>query len=729
MYKNTQDSICEKRETGVFAMENLVSCPKCGKQVRAGAKFCTGCGFRFEEKAQTEAVVVCPACGKQLRPGARFCTACGRKFTEDKPQAAPAAASAAGSVAASEESVRVCPNCGRQLRAGAKFCTGCGMKFEAPAPEAERPAARPETAQEKAEAPAGTRPESENIRSDRSVTNAEPAGTRPERAEKTFPKETDTPAAESGSFVKTQQKAAAPAEIFRQEEASDPVPEAETPAMELQQEDTGTVPEESAAAEDSFWEMERTELPKAAASEFSINVSGISDDIVNPFALGAGNVIESIIHPELKPLARKKRASFMESFRAKTPEEREAERLAAEEKLRQAQAEDAAKKEAEERAAAQEEARRRKLEEEEKLAAEAEAARIAEEERLAAEAEAARIAEEERLAAEAETVRVAEEERLAAEAEAARAAEAERLAAEAEAARIAEEERLAAEAEEARIAEEERLAAEAEAARIAEEERLAAEAEAARIAEEERLAAEAEAARIAEEERQKAEAEAARIAEQERLAAESARLAEERARIEAERAALAAERERMLAEIEETRRKAAAAAPAENGMGGSTHRKAARAQETGRRPEAEPVRNEMGTPVRLKFCPKCGAKIRVGARFCVTCGYALGARLDAAPGQGSRTEESGFTVKKKGDLRPRTPKEMGIENIDETQYAWTEEERSARDQAEQEEFRRMLAEDRAREYRQRENASGARGFRTDRVERLSRGGKRGRNEE
>jgi len=344
--------------------------------------------------------------------------------------------------------------------------------------------------------------------------------------------------------------------------------------------------------------------------------------------------------------------------------ERIAEELRAVEAVRIAnerrQEEEAAQKAEEERLAAEaEEEARRKAEEEERQAAEAarmaeernkaeEAALKAEEERLAAEAEAARIAEarrkaeeeaarkaeEERQAAEAriaeerrkeeEAAQKAEEERLAAEAESARKAEAARKAEEEafalaeaerqaavriaeerrkaeEAARKAEEERLAAEAEEARKTEEERRVAEArrkaeeEAARKAEEKRQAEELriaeerrkaqEAAQKAVEERLAAE-EAARKAEA-AQKAEEEAARKAEEERQAAEAARIGEERRKVE--EAAQKAEEERLAAEAEAAQ-KAEASRKAEEHAEAARKAEEERAAEVARKAEEEAAR-------------------------------------------------------------------------------------------------------------------------------------------
>ncbi len=50
-------------------------CPKCGRELRDEAIFCTFCGSKLE--APPPAPTFCTACGKPLSPGAKFCTGCG----------------------------------------------------------------------------------------------------------------------------------------------------------------------------------------------------------------------------------------------------------------------------------------------------------------------------------------------------------------------------------------------------------------------------------------------------------------------------------------------------------------------------------------------------------------------------------------------------------------------------------------------------------------------------
>ena len=50
---------------------DMIVCPECGNTVTKG-KFCPECGHKF--------ITVCPKCGKDLVPGAKFCLECGEKL-------------------------------------------------------------------------------------------------------------------------------------------------------------------------------------------------------------------------------------------------------------------------------------------------------------------------------------------------------------------------------------------------------------------------------------------------------------------------------------------------------------------------------------------------------------------------------------------------------------------------------------------------------------------------
>src|SRR5262245_61299575 len=56
-----------------------VTCPSCGAERAAEARFCPACG--------QPAAPACRACGAELPPEARFCPACGAPTAADQPAA------------------------------------------------------------------------------------------------------------------------------------------------------------------------------------------------------------------------------------------------------------------------------------------------------------------------------------------------------------------------------------------------------------------------------------------------------------------------------------------------------------------------------------------------------------------------------------------------------------------------------------------------------------------
>ena len=83
-----------------------MKCPKCNNPLREGAKFCTKCGEKIAQVAQSTTSNVCPQCGAALREGAKFCTKCGCKLgvapavgnEEKKPQVAEDMGTAKGRI-------------------------------------------------------------------------------------------------------------------------------------------------------------------------------------------------------------------------------------------------------------------------------------------------------------------------------------------------------------------------------------------------------------------------------------------------------------------------------------------------------------------------------------------------------------------------------------------------------------------------------------------------------
>jgi len=81
-----------------------LSCPKCGSENTAGAKFCVECGAKIEAATAT---APCVKCGAQLQAGTKFCNECGAK-----------------------QEKQTCPTCQAEVAPGAKFCNDCGQKIE-----------------------------------------------------------------------------------------------------------------------------------------------------------------------------------------------------------------------------------------------------------------------------------------------------------------------------------------------------------------------------------------------------------------------------------------------------------------------------------------------------------------------------------------------------------------------------------------------------------------------
>ena len=79
-----------------------VTCPSCGKEVPAGAKFCLECGAKIVVLKENE--MICPSCG-QKTPKGKYCIECGSSL------------------------IRRCPSCGAEVPQGDKFCLECGTKL------------------------------------------------------------------------------------------------------------------------------------------------------------------------------------------------------------------------------------------------------------------------------------------------------------------------------------------------------------------------------------------------------------------------------------------------------------------------------------------------------------------------------------------------------------------------------------------------------------------------
>lgn len=89
-----------------------MTCPACGAELRAGAKFCPVCGRSLKGEAKTQHTSICPHCQNPISSAMRFCRFCGKSL-EDV----------------------FCPACRRANRPGTRFCAHCGAQMAAQASE------------------------------------------------------------------------------------------------------------------------------------------------------------------------------------------------------------------------------------------------------------------------------------------------------------------------------------------------------------------------------------------------------------------------------------------------------------------------------------------------------------------------------------------------------------------------------------------------------------------
>ena len=122
--------------------------------------------------------------------------------------------------------------------------------------------------------------------------------------------------------------------------------------------------EESIPEEENHGQSDRKKT-----SDISIKMSNVENDIVNPFLLNGKNPCESILHPKLNPLQKKRKSisrevDYKELEIAKKREEKAARRREEEERRRQEEEKAARREEEERRRQEEEEAARRREEEE-----------------------------------------------------------------------------------------------------------------------------------------------------------------------------------------------------------------------------------------------------------------------------------------------------------------------------------------------------------------------------
>lgn len=122
-------------------------CPTCGTENAGEAKFCFGCGEKFDISVQTavapapgDGPTVCPKCKTPNAPNATFCARCGANLSEaiKEEKAAPMVKSVTPEVVAEEAApapkAGVCRKCNFENNPESKFCARCGAKLLPPAP-------------------------------------------------------------------------------------------------------------------------------------------------------------------------------------------------------------------------------------------------------------------------------------------------------------------------------------------------------------------------------------------------------------------------------------------------------------------------------------------------------------------------------------------------------------------------------------------------------------------
>ena len=121
-------------------------CPKCGKKLSPGAKFCIYCGSSMDEVKSTVKLSgqMCSACGNPIEEGAAFCTHCGTPIQQKEEsviaeenieavmneEVEPEVYEQSVAESMKEIETKKCPNCGADIEDGDIFCMNCGAAIE-----------------------------------------------------------------------------------------------------------------------------------------------------------------------------------------------------------------------------------------------------------------------------------------------------------------------------------------------------------------------------------------------------------------------------------------------------------------------------------------------------------------------------------------------------------------------------------------------------------------------
>lgn len=98
-----------------------LSCPKCGKTISKGSKFCGSCGFAME-------TLNCPKCGTKREMGEQFCKQCGERLSALETKEGGQNIQKYNLDGAKEVSAKhwVCGKCGEENAGSVMFCHKCG---------------------------------------------------------------------------------------------------------------------------------------------------------------------------------------------------------------------------------------------------------------------------------------------------------------------------------------------------------------------------------------------------------------------------------------------------------------------------------------------------------------------------------------------------------------------------------------------------------------------------
>ena len=104
--------------------DSTATCPRCGGEINAHAKFCMHCGSALQASQPAPvqpypATRTCSACQQEVPVGNAFCVHCGQNMNAPVASAQPTA-------------TIQCSVCGRQNAANMRFCGGCGSSLSAP---------------------------------------------------------------------------------------------------------------------------------------------------------------------------------------------------------------------------------------------------------------------------------------------------------------------------------------------------------------------------------------------------------------------------------------------------------------------------------------------------------------------------------------------------------------------------------------------------------------------